>query len=172
MRHRIILPLSLLLHNGLDAQVTVPDPAFAAILETIIPDAITGNVLDTLHADVTGLTTMFVGYEGISDLDGVQYFDSLKYLNCDHNDLVGLPTLPPGLIMLQCHNNQLAALPALPATLTHLFCHGNAFTALPALPPALVSLDCHACPLTGLPALPPSLTGLDCFNAQLEGISK
>ncbi|MCB0795966.1 MAG: hypothetical protein KDB88_14620, partial [Flavobacteriales bacterium] len=170
MKHGYALILFVFQAIAGSAQYTIPDPAFAAELQLIVPNAMTGNVLDETHPDVLALTTMLVGGANITDLDGLQFFVSLVELNCSQNELTQLPDLPPGLEELRCNGNDLTALPPLPATLSNLRCGSNQLTALPTLPPALSYLDCAQNQLGALPTLPNGLGSLYCGNNLLTSL--
>lgn len=149
---------------------TIPDPAFAAYLQAVVPNAITGNVLSTEHPDVLGLTFINVGYSGITDLSGVQYFTALEQLSCHNNDLTSLPTLPQSLWHLGCSDNQLVALPTLHEGLLDLYADNNQLTSLPELPSTLTTLVCSSNLLTTLPALGPNIVDLQCRQNQLTAL--
>ena len=190
---RLVVPaflLSLLVSNRTEAQFNVPDPAFAARLALMVPAAMNGAVLDTLHPSVQALTAMNVSGAGIVDLEGVRYFTGLQTLNCSYNyivnmaqlpdaiqellcqenDLVSFTNLPSSLVYLQCWNNALVSLPTLPPALDWLICYNNQLAALPALPGALTQLACGDNVLATLPAFPASLQVLLCSNNSLTSL--
>ena len=156
--------------SAIHAQYTIPDPAFAAKLQVLVPNAMNGNVLDENHPNVTSLTSMAVQYSSISNLDGVQFFTGLTTLNCSGNQLGTLPDLPSSMTTLRCESNQLASLPPLPSALTSLYCRSNQISSLPALPNTLTYLDCGSNQLSSLPTLPNTLSQLDCGNNQLNSL--
>lgn len=176
---------------------TIPDANFASWLTTKIPAAMTGNMIDTTHADVLSLTRIDVENMGIANLDGIQYFTSLVTLDCGNGQLGGtpntlsglpmlpnsldtlvcggnaisaLPALPSTLVFLKCYQNQLISLPSLPSGLTYLDCSNNILDSLPVLPSTLSLLHCNSNQLTALPTLPSSLTDIECTNNQLTGL--
>ncbi len=63
--------------------VTIPDANFVTWLQTNVPSAMTGNQMDTTNSVVTSLDSVNVNNQNIADITGIQYFDSLKYFNCD-----------------------------------------------------------------------------------------
>ncbi|QQR86727.1 MAG: DUF11 domain-containing protein [Flavobacteriales bacterium] len=189
---RLVVPAFLLVfivNTRTAAQFTVPDPAFAARLSLMVPAAMNGAVLDTLHPSVAALTYMNVAGAGLTDLNGVQYFTGLQTLVCSNNYLTSMPVLPDAiqelqcqsngitaftnlpssLVVLQCQDNALASLPALPLGLEWLFCFNNGLVALPALPSTLTQLACMYNLLTSLPLLPASLEVLLCNNNSITG---
>lgn len=167
--------LLLCLKNAKAQYVTIPDPNFAAWLQTTIPSAMIGNQMDTTSLAVTTRTSVICtnfasGGLGISDLTGIQYFDSLKQLDFRFNQVSNIPTLPNTLLALICFSNNLNSLPILPNSLTVLDCGGNQLSNLPALPIGLSVLNCCDNLLTNLPTLPNSLTDLSCCNNQLTNL--
>ena len=187
---RKLLLIALLVCFGqINAQtwVTIPDANFAHYLDSIIPAAAHNDSLNTSSTLVTTTTqTMNISLKGIGNLNGIQYFTSLTWLNCSNNSISNLSTLPNSLTYLDCsyQGNNLTSLPALPNLLNYFDCTYNhintlptlpnsldtlkcgmgVLTVLPALPNSLIYLDCHANNLTTLPVLPTLLTYLECSN--------
>lgn len=177
--------------------VTIQDTSFLSWLQVNIPTAMNGNQMDTTHADVTSRRQVIIQNRHIVSLDGIQYFDSLKTLDCsvnvydtlyiriktipvlpaildtlicNGNALDSLPSLPNGLLFLQCSQNLLDSLPALPNSIKLLECWGNQLTVLPALPDSLQHLNCCNNQLQNIPSLPDSLTMLKCDFNQLQSL--
>ena len=149
----LILLFNLCIESKAQTYVLIPDANFAAALQTIVPTAMSGNSLNITSTVVTNsITSLGVSNKSIANLDGVQYFTSLKGLSCTSNLLNSLPALPNTLITLFCGNNSITSIPAVPS-LTLLNCYGNALTSLPSLN-SVVYLDCSQNSLTSLPALP------------------
>ncbi len=163
---KLLILISFLCIRQLKAQtyVLIPDANFATFLHGIIPAAMNGDSLDITNTLVTTTTqTINVNSTSISNLYGIQYFSSLKYLYCDYNySLQTLPTLPSTLLTLICSSNSLSTLPSLPNSLTYLDCRFNSLTSLPSLGSSLLTVLCSSNLLTTLPSLPNSLTYLDC----------
>jgi len=147
--------------------VTIPDPHFAAWLNTNIPSAMSGNQMDTSSIDVKSRFAVYLGYDSIQDLTGIQYFTSLKDLNCSGNLITYIPAFPDSLELLNCSNNRLDSIPAFPAHLTAIDCSGNSLDSLPPLPASLVTFNCSANRLTALPVLPLILNTFDCSYNRL-----
>lgn len=167
--------------------VTIPDSSFVYWLTANIPSAMVGNQMDTADVAVTSLTTMDVSSNCIRDLNGIQYFTSLKNLNCTNNKIDTLLNLPDSLQSLicaanwltfimeipdsvtyfDCTQNQLDSLPTLPINIAYFDCHNNSLTSLPTLPNSIFYFDCSGNLLTNLPSLPPFLTKLNCAQNQL-----
>ena len=156
--------------SSLHAQFTIPDSAFAARLNVMVPAAMNGAVLDTLHPSVQSLNSLYVPYASIYDLDGIQYFTGLLSLVCNGNYLTTMPPLPDAIIQLECQGNNLVSLASLPNSLARLYCWENQLTSLPALPPALDWIVCYNNQLTTLPTLPNSITQIACSENALTAL--
>ena len=175
---KILLIALLFCYSLTKAQfVTIPDAKFVAWLQANVPSAMTGNQMDTTNATVTSYTAINVENDSIGDLTGIQYFSSLKTLDCGNgnlapnpNYLTALPKLPHTLTNLICGNNKITGLPALPDSLFNLGCYGNLLISLPVLPSKLLYLNCYYNSLTSLPALPDSLQQLACYGNQLTSL--
>ena len=178
--------------------VTIPDAKFVAWLQVHIPTAMSGNQMDTTSAAVTTLTAINVENDSIGNLTGIQYFDSLKTLDCGntffgqphnnyltaiprlpstldtliccYNTISNITTLPNTLKFLKCVNNHLSHLPALPSSLNHIDLYQNFFSSLPTLPNSITYLDCSSNPLLTLPTLPNSLVYLNCNGQRLTSV--
>ena len=122
---------------GKTFEETFPDPNFcAAVLELLNADggmrtsgsAVTG-------ADQTSMaayTYLDVSSRGISDLAGIEYFNTLEYLYCNNNLLTALDVSNNAeLIYLDCDGNRLPELDLSNTTLLeHLDCRSNQLTEL------------------------------------------
>ena len=171
MKKLLPLFIALLYFTDVKAQyVTIPDANFAAYLQSAIPSAMNGNLMDTTNMAVTIKDSLIVSKRNITNLSGVQYFSSLQYLNCDSNAITTIPKLPTSLTYLDCSHNQLTSLPPLPNTLSLLYCYSNQLTSLPPLPNSLDTVICYYNQLSNLPALPSSLLLLWCNSNQLVSL--
>ena len=177
--------------------VTINDTSFVSWLQINIPNAMNGNQMDTTHLEVTSRKQIIIQNRHVVSLDGVQYFDSLKTLNCsdniydtinvkisylpslpsmldslicDGNALDSLPQLPNGLVYFTCSLNLLDSLPALPNTIKHLECWNNQIDSLPTLPDSLRHFNCCNNNLQVMPTLPVGLTTFTCSNNNLQGL--
>ena len=177
--------------------VTISDTSFAIWLQINIPNAMMGNQMDTTHIDVTSRKQIIIQNQHVASLDGVQYFDSLKTLNCsinvydtinirlsylpslpsmldtlicDGNALDSLPQLPNGLVYFTCSQNLLDSLPSLPNTIKHFECLNNQLDSLPTLPDSLIHFNCYGNNLQVMPALPVGLTSFTCASNNLQGL--
>ena len=76
MKNSLLTLILLISLATLKAQyVTIPDPNFAAWLQTNVPSAMMGNQMDTTSLAVITTTNITVENLGIGDLTGLQYFD-------------------------------------------------------------------------------------------------
>lgn len=177
--------------------VTIQDTSFASWLQNNIPNAMNGNQMDTTHIDVTSRRQVIIQNTHMVSLNGIQYFDSLKTLDCSinvydtisirlkyipalpsmldtficyGNSIDSLPTLPGGLIVFDCSQNSLDSLPALPNTIKSFGCWGNQLTSMPTLPDSLVTFNCCNNQLQSLPTLPIGLTTFTCSNNILASL--
>lgn len=148
--------------------VYLPDTNFRNKLVNLgYGSCIVGDSIDSSCPLVTNSTSLNVSYFNIHDLQGIQAFGNLTYLDCSYDSLANLPALPNSLIMLICNSNQLNNLPSLPDSLSNLTCDRNQLTSLPVLPSSLITLSCYSNQLTSLPVLPNSLVQLGCTMNQL-----
>src|SRR5690349_8595917 len=95
---------------------------------------IIGDSIDSSCPQVANTTSLNVSSFNIHDLQGVQAFGLLTYLNCNGNQLTVLPALQTTLNYLNCGaNTSLINLPALPPSLDTLICSGTPLPTLPTL---------------------------------------
>jgi Leucine-rich repeat (LRR) protein len=88
----------------------------------------------------------------------------LEYLDCSHNCLKCLPSLPFYLYNLQCEYNYITYLPKLTPLLEILNCNSNQIEVIPELSNKLRSLLCSKNYLDLLPEFPVTLNWLRCNN--------
>lgn len=172
-----LLTLLLCLTSVKGQFVTIQDTSFASWLQINIPNAMNGNQMDTTHVDVVSKTQLIIRNSRIVNLEGVQYFDSLKTLDCSNNvyDTIHLyvkniPSLPNLLETFICTSNEIDSLPQLPATLKILLCGHNLLDSLPNLPNTINFFNCAYNNLTHLPNLPDSLISFNCSNNNIQNI--
>lgn len=170
MKKLFILFALLICLTNLKAQyVTIPDANFATWLQTNIPSAMNGNQMDTTSLAVTTRISLIINNLAITDLTGIQYFDSLKILDCGNkltgqtlNNIINIPKLPTKLKTLKCERLKLITLPILPPLFDSLLCSFNEISILPSLPNSLSVLNCSYNKLHNLPILPNNLLSLNC----------
>jgi len=179
----------LLLSTALRGQVTIADTNLVARLQQIVPNAMTGNILDENHADVLAVDTLNLSNSGIDDLTGIEHFVNATFLDIGGNGATALGAWPPALLHIRGNNNyftlpplpaglqrlnisfsNITTIPALPSTLTWLRCRSTWLNVLPALPSGLDTLMCDYNLLTSLPPLPPSLSYLQCSGNEITAL--
>lgn len=155
------------------------DPGFAQKLQElgIIADAehITPEDMEKIAAmtelDVSG-TDDALGT--LTSLQGIGYFESLTYLDCDYNKLTSLDMRAnTALTELYCHENQLTELDVRANTaLTQLVCNANQLTELDvSANTELAGLSCASNSLETLDiSNNTALTDLYCFSNQLTSL--
>jgi len=191
LKNTLLLTI-LLLSSQLKAQyVTINDPVFVAWLQYEYPLCMVGNQMDTTCNDIVTETFVNVNSAGISDIQGIEYFDNLMLLfaygnnitvlpqlnqtsiinmQLGSNDLTTIPNLPPNLWKLNISNNpNLLIVPPLPSTLEHYDASINPNLPIPVLPSGLIDLNVGGCGLTAVPPLPSGLEVLFLQNNPLLG---
>ena len=151
--------------------VTIPDTNFVNWLNVNgYSSCLLGNQIDTTCSAVVNTTSVNLSFNNISDLTGITYFDSLKYLACKSCILTSLPALPSQLKHLDVRDNNISLLPVLPNNLDTLICTINNLVTLPNLPNQLSFLHCGLNNITLLPTLPNSLRYLNCQQNLLNSL--
>ena len=166
---KLLLILLCLPMIGFGQFTMIPDANFEQRLISFGYD----NTLDgtVLTAAIDTVTSLHVGYYGISDLTGIEDFTALTILNCGANDLTILDiSNNTALIELNCSQNQLTSLDVSNNTaLDWLNCGGNQLTSLDVSNnTALINLECYSNQLTSLDVRHGNNIMLDssffCFN--------
>jgi len=106
-----IISNSLLAQNDIPKGLTeIPDPNFEqALIDFGYDEAPINGSVPT--ENISGLTELFIGDLGISDLTGIQDFANLRKLICYYNYLTELDVSNNLLLTtLRCYNNQLSNL--------------------------------------------------------------
>ena len=147
------------------------DPLFAQVLQQrgYIP-----NASYILYGDVRNITQVYVFDEGLTSLQGIEYFSALTSLDCCGNSLTSLDVSGcTALTELSCSNNSLTSLDVSGCTaLTWLDCSGNSLTLLDiSKNTALTWLWCSWNSLTSLDVSGcTALTWLGCTENQLTSL--
>ncbi len=164
----------LLANFSLFAQNTyVPDDNFEQALIDLGYDS---GDLDNyvLTANISGVTTLNVSSESISDLTGIEDFTALKKLYCYKNDLTSLDvSANTALTQLLCYSNKLTSLDiSVNTALKYLYCYSNELTSLDASAnTALKYLYCYSNELTSLDVSGNTvLTKLFCYSNELTSL--
>lgn len=166
--HRLLFAAALLSGLFTNAQVTIPDPVFAAELESVVPDAITGDQLDPTHPSVAALQFLDLNELGITDLTGIEHFTGLAVLQAQLTPITSLPPLPSGLLHLDLSLTMLASMPILPNGLYSLDLSGVPFTVFDPIPSGLQQLWMNNNTITAMGALPAGLQELSLHSCGLE----
>lgn len=121
---------------------------------------------DTL--EIHGIYPQPPSYLPIWTLDGLQYFTSLRYLDCSLNDVKQF-TWPasPLLTYLDISTSGEGIywdIPSLPNTITHLKCTNSYYNGFTNVPPLLKYLDCSGNSFSVLSELPAGLDTLICSS--------
>ncbi len=155
------------------------DTSFAQLLQErgYITDAnhfTAAEVADIDYLDVSGTPEDYTAGKGLTSLQGIEWFTSLRILFCDYNQLTNLDVSNnTELTDLDCSSNQLTNLDVSNNTeLTDLDCSSNQLTNLDVSNNTkLTVLNCEYNQLTKLDVSKNTeLTDLRCFSNQLTNL--
>ena len=178
----IVLCVLLSIAGQVSSQFVIPDLRFRDWLLEVVPNAINGDTLDTTHVDVLSLTSLTVGENCVNctpanpqNIDGVQYFVNLEYLNISFTEINSFPVLPNKIrTLLMDYIPHLNLIPAWPDSARYIsakhdyYWDGPSYLQpIPTLPPYLEYLDLYAHLLTVLPPVPTTLVELRMDRNQL-----
>ena len=151
--------------------ITISDPLFMQYLLSLYDSDADGKLV---NEEAEAVETISVCADGITTLDGVQYFRNLKSLDCCGSVWNGsLASLAlnqnTALDVLKCSYNQLTSI-SLPSSLIEMECRFNKFQTLDLSGvPHLKRLDCFGnrlenLDLSGLPELESLTAGMNSFR--------
>ena len=151
--------------------ITISDPLFMQYLLSLYDSDADGKLV---NEEAEAVETISVCADGITTLDGVQYFRNLKSLDCCGSVWNGsLASLAlnqnTSLDVLKCSYNQLTSI-SLPSSLIEMECRFNKFQTLNLSGvPHLKRLDCFGnrlenLDLSGLPELESLTAGMNSFR--------
>lgn len=108
----------------------VPDNLFEQVLIDLGYDDVLDDYVRT--ANINTLTSLYIAFEGINDLTGIEEFSALESLFCNNNNLSVLDVSHnTALTFLACYNNNLSSLDLSTNTaLTFLSCTNNDLSSL------------------------------------------
>ena len=158
---------------GFSQTTLIPDPNFEQALIDLGYDSppINGSVPT---ANISGVQTLEVSDKSITDLTGIEGFNSLTILNCYDNELTSLDVTNNTLLtILNCYDNELTSLDVTNNTLlTILHCYDNELTSLDVTNnPALIELWCIYNQLTSLDVTNnPALIDFYCHDNELTSL--
>ncbi|MEO8771547.1 MAG: hypothetical protein ABI402_15745 [Ferruginibacter sp.] len=181
MKKTLYLIFILLICNHVKADVVIPDGYFKLFLKSKYPSCfyVDANSVEWLNTSCSSITSEdslnmsdfayqnnFSG-DYLFNLEGIQYFTSLKYLNVKNHAIDSSPTLPASLIYADFSStaDYYFFTPFLydvfPSSLRYLDCSNNT-TSINSWPDSLRYLNCSGNWLYELPALPTQLDTLIC----------
>lgn len=141
--------------------VSIPDSNFRNYLFTKYPSCFNAaKQMDTTCTAIVNETQLMANNTNFTSIDGIEYFDNLKDLNVEYNNIASIYKLPTNLITLNCSFNKLTGLPSLPINLKKLNCSVNSILTLPVLPNSLTFLEITGNKVSALPVLPNSIDTL------------
>ena len=124
--------------------------------------------------EIADVTEMYVQYNNIQSLQGIEFFTALTILNCSGNQLTSLDVSKnTALTTLECYQSHLTSLNASGCTaLTRLECYENQITSLDVSGcMALTYMNCYGNQLTSLDVSKnTALTSLNCSRNQFSSL--
>lgn len=128
--------------------------------------------MDIICSDIVNETFVNVDYEGISDIQGIEYFDNLALFFAYGNLISTLPPLnQTSLVNIQLGSNQLTSISNFPPNLLILNISDNPnLLSIPALPNSLYSYDATSNPNLPFPTWPSGLLDLKLGNCGLTSV--
>jgi len=163
-----LIILLLIFSRSANAQfVTIPDSNFVLWLNANgYATCMSGNLMDTTCTIITQANTLSKypdsAWTEVTNLDGIQYFDSITILYWTNGSINTIPAFPALLEKIYLSGNAITVFPDFPAQLQYLNIGYNGISYLPTMPPLLEDLLCFDSTLDSLPPLPASLRRLYC----------
>ncbi len=146
--------LNFLTVNNFSTEAVVADVSPVAVFNSsYFPDANFRSYLLGLYSkgyittsDVNARTSMTISGKSISNLQGINYFSKLTWLDCSNNNLTSLYNVPTSLQTLYCQNNKITSFNYLQncSSLKSLNCSNNQISSLTNLPTSIEFLDCSS----------------------------
>ena len=146
--------LNFLTVNNFSTEAVVADVSPVAVFNSsYFPDANFRSYLLGLYSkgyittsDVNARTSMTISGKSISNLQGINYFSKLTWLDCSNNNLTDLYNVPTSLQTLYCQNNKITSFNYLQncSSLKSLNCSNNQISSLTNLPTSIEFLDCSS----------------------------
>lgn len=167
----LLIALSLSITFSFCQTTPIPDVVFeqALIDYGIDTNGLNGNIL---NSDASTIIELSLSYLGISDLTGIEAFNSLTSLWCDNNSLTALNLSSiTTLTSVDCSSNGLTSLNLGTNNLENLVCHSNSLTTLDLSSiTTLISVDCSNNGLTSLNLGTNNLQYLYCNSNLITGL--
>ncbi len=95
---------------------------------------------------------------GITNIDGLQYFEQLAELSICDNQISNLTYLPKNINRVNCSRNKIERIDSLPNKITDFFCSNNEISFIGNLPNSLIRFGLSDNKLIKLPILPKDLS--------------
>ena len=96
---------------------------------------------------IEGLKTLKLPAKEIKNIEGLQYFKQVSYLDISNNKIEELKNLPPNLTRLECSNNLIKKITNLPDNLEFLNFSNNLVKSFPIFPSSLQIINYFNNPL-------------------------
>ena len=170
--------ISAIISKSRSQYVTIPDQGFRNWLTNVFPGCFSGQLLDTTCTDLSGVSYLSLdqgllsNYQ-IQNLDGLQYFKSLTWLDLGLGTpnpfggpyVTSIPAFPKTIQTLKCYHIGISSFPAWPDSLKALdMGELDNVLALPLFPSKLKWLNMYRMNLPVIPALPYGCEYFHCFN--------
>jgi len=150
-----------IIHVNAQTYVVIPDANFRAAVKVLYPSCFNASdEMDITCADIINETDLDVSNKYISSIDGIQYFSSLNYFNCENNFITSLEGLPASLKNLIAGNNKIETILGFPVNMIHIEIDKNLIVNLPAFPDKLDFFSANYNKIKSLPAFPSTLQRL------------
>jgi len=120
LRFVFFVSFYLLIHKSNAQYANIPDGNFVQWLaNSSVANCLVGTQIDTTCQALQDDTIINCSGAQIKNLEGIQFFRNLRYLDCSANLHDSLVQLPPLLRQLICYNNKLQYIKVLPDSLTY-----------------------------------------------------
>jgi hypothetical protein len=110
---------------------------------------------------INGRLILELSNKKIENLDGLQYFKQVWWLDISYNKIEELKNLPPNLTRLECYRNEIKEFENLPSKLERFMCSYNKLETINNLPSHLKHLDCSNNLIKKITNLPDNLEFLN-----------
>ncbi|MBC7389564.1 MAG: T9SS type A sorting domain-containing protein [Opitutaceae bacterium] len=151
--------------TSLNAQYyLIPDNTFSYILREAYSNCFKDNFsnnVDTNCLKSSGNTILQTSYQGIKNLEGIQYCKNLVKLSIAVNQITTIPALPEKLKIIDLGYNDIIEIKNLPTQLETLILDFSENIKLPEFPSTLKTLSMVNCNLSVVPSLPDGIVNLN-----------
>ena len=156
--------------------VNIPDSNFRSFLIAKYPTCFNSSMqMDTTCYAIVNEDSLnqYLG-TNILSIEGVQYFDNLKYLDIGGTSILSIHKYPPNLIGLDFSNSAIDSIKMLPNTLKYLSSGFSSFISpcslvyIDKFPENLEELAINGCPIKKLPHFPTTIKFLWLNSIQID----